>query len=212
MSFQVCAIVVRRFASGGLGARRAAGHTLEDFGPVFGVLDGVAHQQQEGFFVEIAPPAFTAVELDVMAAAALGERVPFARRFDRPSKRCVRHASGSRVRKTVSAGQAPNARNATTDLRERLNANSRQVAPSPRRLREGPRQAITYGELRPALSTMARLFPGLLPFGIGRPGAGQSLRRSRFAISPMIPRRNRSTQATKITPWITVTHWSSALR
>ena len=32
------------------------------------------------------------------------------------------------------------------------------------------------------------------------------------AISPMMPRRNASTQATKITPWITVTHWPNEAR
>src|SRR5262249_45293618 len=37
-------------------------------------------------------------------------------------------------------------------------------------------------------------------------------RRKKWAISPMTPRRKVSTQATKITPWITVTHWPKPAR
>src|SRR5262249_34366540 len=46
------------------------------------------------------------------------------------------------------------------------------------------------------------------PFG-DRQHDHQSLIRRSFAISPMTPRRNSSTHSTKITPWITVTHWPS---
>src|ERR1043165_9432535 len=89
--------------SGGLGAVSRPRHALEDFAPVLGVLDGVAHQQQEGLFLEIAPPAFASVKLDVMAAATFGERMPFAHRLDRPTKRSVPHASGSQNAQNLRA-------------------------------------------------------------------------------------------------------------
>src|SRR5205809_2875303 len=97
--------------SGGLRAFPAVAHALEDFRPVFRVLDGLAHQLQKDFFLEIAAPALAAVEVDVMAAATFGERVPLARRLNRSTKRSLAHASGPRAQNSQRRTQRPTHRN-----------------------------------------------------------------------------------------------------
>src|SRR5215212_9672374 len=69
-----------------------ARHALQDFRPVLGVLDHVTHAQEESLLAEITAPALAAIKLDVMAAAALGERMPFANGFDGCLKRRIAQA------------------------------------------------------------------------------------------------------------------------
>src|ERR1041384_6823198 len=114
------AITPGRNRSGGLRGVRAARHAFEDSGPVFGVLDRLAHQLEKFLFLEIAPPALAAVKFHVMSAAAVGERVPFARRLDRSTKRSsIAHTARSPSAAIQRGAEGPtprNKRNATTEL------------------------------------------------------------------------------------------------
>src|ERR1043165_8034639 len=63
--------------------RRRCGHLVEHPGPGLDVLDDIAHQRGKRFLAVMAAPFVAAIEIDVMASAALGERMPFAYRVDR---------------------------------------------------------------------------------------------------------------------------------
>ena len=47
---------------------------------------------------------------------------------------------------------------------------------------------------------------------VGRAETDHSLMRRMLASSPTMPRRNSSTQTTKIAPWTTNTHWPIVVR
>src|SRR3954465_2326223 len=101
--------------SGGLGFVACARHALKDSRPVLGVLDHVAHAQEESLLGEIAAPALAAIKLDIVPAPALGQRMPFANGFDGGLERCFAHARP--VPECAARFRTENARHATVTHR-----------------------------------------------------------------------------------------------